>query len=101
MTRSNPEAVRRLLERLRDRGAFPERPVIRRFEVQADHDYSGDPAYYITVLVDDATPEEDLVRAKTRPIEDLIFEKLYHGPEDRWPYVRTIRESERYMAVEE
>ena len=99
--RGNSDAVRKLLERLRDRGAFPERPTIRRFEVQADNDYSGDPAYYITVLLDDATPEEDLVREKTRAIEDLIFEKLYHGPEDRWPYVRTIRESERYLTVDE
>jgi hypothetical protein len=88
-----------LLERLRDRGAFPDRPAIRRFEVYADNDSTGDPAYYINVLLDDDTPEDDLAREKTRPIEDLIFEKLYRGPEDRWPYVRIIRESDRYLAV--
>ncbi len=102
-TKAEVEAddVRGTLERLLKERVFPDRPVIVRFEVSADTDYSGDPAFHITVLLDDSTPEEDLVREKTRPIEDLIFEKLYHGPEDRWPYTRTIRESERYTAVEE
>lgn len=94
------DEVRQMLERLRDQGAFPPEPVIKRFEVIPGYDSTGDPAYYINVLVDDATPEKGLTLEKVRPIEDLIFEKLYHSPEDRWPYVRTIRESESLWGAE-
>ncbi len=102
MTRSNPEAIKRLLERMRDRGDFPATPVIRRFEVYADNDYSGDPAYYITVLLDDGTPDGELTLDRLRPIKEPIFRKLFRNPdEDRWPYIRAIRESEQFLPVED
>ena len=102
-TKAEVEAddVRGMLERLLEERVFPDRPVIVRFEVSADTDYSGDPAFHITVLLDDATPEEDLAWDRIRPIEDLVFEKVFRGPDERWPYVRIIRESDRYLTIEE
>ena len=101
MMRSNPEAVRRLLERLHASGAFPDRPIIQRFQVEEDNDSTGTPAYYITALLDDATSDEELTSEHIGPIENLIFEKVFRGADERWPFTRTIRESELQMAVEE
>lgn len=99
--RDASEAIRRMLERLQAQSAFPERPVIKRFTVYADNDSTGDPAYYIAVLVDNDTPERDLTSEKVRPIEDLIFDKVFRGPDERWPYVRVVREQDYFAPVEE
>ncbi|HEX6987061.1 MAG TPA: hypothetical protein VF170_16905 [Planctomycetaceae bacterium] len=95
------DEVRETLERLREQGAFPEKPVIKRFEVVPDYDSTGDPAYYISVLLDDATPDEDLVRDKVKPIERLVFDSVVRGPDEPWPYVRIVREREHLAPVEE
>lgn len=95
------DAVREKLERLHQQGAFPERPVIRRFDVYADNDSTGDPAYYVAVLLDDATPEEELTWEMVQPIERIVFDAVFKGPDERWPYVRVVREREYFASVEE
>jgi hypothetical protein len=95
------DEVRETLERLHERGAFPETPLIKRFDVVPDHDSTGDPAYYIAVLLEDGTPPDDITWEKIRPIEDLIFEKVFKGPDARWPYVRVVREREYLASVDE
>lgn len=95
------DEVRLSLERLREQGAFPAKPAIKRFDVVPDHDSTGDPAYYIAVLLDDDTPEEDLSWEKTKPIERLVFDSVVRGPDEPWPYVRVIREREYLAPVED
>lgn len=95
------DEVRDMLERLHKQGDFPETPVIKRFDVVPDYDSTGDPAYYIAVLLDDATPDEKLTREFTRPIEQIVFDNVVRGPDEPWPYIRIIREWEYLAPVEE
>src|SRR5687767_3742426 len=86
--------VSELLERLRDEGRFPPTPKIRRFEVEADHDHTGDPALFIWVLLDDGTPEEEFRWSALRPFEEAIREAVFASDDPRWPYVRFRTEAE-------
>jgi hypothetical protein len=95
------DEVRQMLERLRDQGAFPPKPAVKRFEVIPDRDSTGDPAYYITVLLDDAAPESELTYDLIKPIEQLVFDSVVRGPEEPWPYVRVILERDHLAPMEE
>ena len=99
--RDESDTVREKLERLHQQGAFPKSPIIRRFDVYADNDSTGDPAYYIAVLLDDATPEEELTPDTLRAIDRIVFDAVFKGPEERWPYIRVVREQDYFAAVEE
>jgi hypothetical protein len=95
------DAVREKLERLHEQGAFPATPAIKRFDVVPDYDSTGDPAYYIAVLLDDATPDDELTPEKMRPIRRIVFDNVVRGPDEPWPYIRILREWEYLAPVEE
>ena len=87
-------SIEELLERLRNEGRFPAKPKIRRFEVEADYDHTGDPALFIWVLLEDDTPEEEQRWADVKPIEETIREAVFASGDPRWPYVRFRTEAE-------
>lgn len=57
-------------------------------------DEAGDPAAFITVLLDDDTPEKDWVSAKLDPIADTVRKAVHARGVERWPYVRFARRSD-------
>ncbi len=57
-------------------------------------DEAGDPAAFITVLLDDGTPETDWVSAKLEPIADVVRKAVHERGVGRWPYVRFARVSD-------
>ena len=81
--------------------SLPASPRVVRIECHPGFDYGGDPAVYIWVLMDDATPEAEQTLKKVRPIEHAIRARLEEAGETRWPYVRFRTESEHRMLSEQ
>jgi hypothetical protein len=86
------EKVRDRLEEMLAEGSFPEKPVISRFEVLPDYDWTGHPSYYITVYLDPSTTPRFLKREKTQPIHEIVFENVFEGTDERWPYISIVRQ---------
>lgn len=89
---SETDRIRSLLKKLAP--SLPRRPKIRdiRFELGADE--AGDPAVFVTVLLDDSTRDEDWIAPKLDPIAQRIRDELHKEGAGRWPYVRFARPSD-------
>lgn len=74
--------------------SLPEWPKVVQVEFELGVDGAGDPAVYITVLLDESTRSEDWTSANLEPIEDRIQAALQEAGIERWPYVTFIRPSE-------
>jgi len=73
---------------------LPERPIVKRVQVQQDLDSLGEDAFRIWVVLDDQTLEEERCWARLAPIEERIKEKLREAGYEQWPYLTFWTESQ-------
>lgn len=76
------------------RKKFPKSPRVVGFAVEDGTDWMGEPALYIWVLLDSATPESELDWEKLRPIDWAIHEDIFGRKDQRYPYVMYRTEAE-------
>lgn len=73
---------------------------VREVHIDEGLDSTGDPAYFIWVLLDDAATSEDLSWKVIEPMHDAIFQIAWKFSREKiWPYVRVKRVKE-WGAVE-
>lgn len=66
-----------------------------RVSVIAGTDHSGTEAYYVYLIFPDETPDTDLAWSKVKPMVRWVRDQIREADgEQRWPYVRVMRECE-------
>lgn len=78
----------------RDQLPLPDRPKVLDIQFRRVLDSMGEPALYITVVLDDATPDEDRRWAMLKPIRDAVQDTIWNAGIDRYPYVSFATASE-------
>lgn len=73
---------------------LPAWPKVVGVEFEEGVDGAGDPAVYITVLLDESTRSEDWTNPNFQPIIDAIRLGLQEAAINRWPYVGFARPSD-------
>ncbi len=86
------ELFRAALESVVSANGRPPTVIGTRFELGSDQ--GGDPAVFVTVLLDEATKDEDWTSPKLDPSADRIRALLRGTGTARWPYVRFARPSD-------
>jgi hypothetical protein len=81
--------IRQALNRVR----YPDFVVTWYFEL--GEDWTGDPAIWIYVIVEDDAPDRDGFRSAVRELRERIQEALKDSGVPRWPFVRIRRASEQ------
>ena len=75
-------------------GGLPDWPKVVGMEFEVGEDQAGDPAAYITVLLDESTRSEDWTTPNFRPIMDAIRTGFHEAGISHWPYFSFARPSE-------
>ncbi len=80
---------------------LPGRPRVERVEFAQITDSIGDPALRITVVLDEATSDEEREWSRLAPVADAIRRALAAAEIDLWPYIRFRKVSEQALAAAE
>ncbi|MBI1367030.1 MAG: hypothetical protein GC162_00100 [Planctomycetes bacterium] len=73
---------------------LPNRPVVKRIQVQQDVDSLGDRAFRVWVILDDQTSDDERRWVMLAPIEERIKQKLSETGFEEWPYLTFRTEAE-------
>jgi hypothetical protein len=69
-------------------------PRLRDMKVVVDKDATGDDAVFLTLVLDDAVPDDEMV-AGFKGLRRKLHDHVWGGTDNAlWPYVRCIRESD-------
>lgn len=72
---------------------------VREVHIDEGHDSTGDPAYFIWVLMDDAVPDAALKWADLEPLDNLIFQTAWQFSRQKiYPHIRVQKVSEWHAA---
>jgi hypothetical protein len=80
---------------------LPGRPRVERVEFTQIIDSIGDPALRVTVVLDEATSDEERQWARLAPIAEAVRRALAEAEIDLWPYIRFRKASEQALAAAE
>lgn len=74
-------------------------PTVATFAVEFNTDMDGQPAAYVTVILEDRT-EGDYQWTEVRPIDEAIRRSILEEDPARFPYVSFELKSEQHQAAE-
>ncbi len=60
-----------------------------------DNDWSGEPAVWIWVIMQDAIADSEEILVHTDPVEAMVVQALRDAEISRWPYLRFRGQSEQ------
>ncbi len=88
-------SVSELLKRLTPASLQGVEPLVRNSKATIGTDSTGDPAVFVTVVLDNAVTDEAIIGGKFGPLEDWIHQQIWEGSEYAyWPYVTLRRVAE-------
>lgn len=89
MKKDEYETIRSVLAAI----TFPEGVVD--WELELGEDWVGDPAAFVSIVVDDAVWDEAWIDAHSMPIRNAIYDAFAAAEIEHWPFVRFMLTSDR------